>query len=627
MNNYISNVLANFKKRSKETVGVSVTQSGLLEVCTYDKSSHSISKYANRTIEYNPQSREVTSKEEFQTQLLSIFQELDISSNCDVILSLPNVFFELTSVPLILDDYAIESVLLGNIEQSYIFKKNEPQVAWVELGQNERNGNKSIAYAALQKAEAEAFAKLFDSIGANLICVKNSHYNLIDTIKHTNICKTEISTDAPWNIVLATNNSVAIFSMTGDKLVEFAEEPIALRAFSSSNEIYANLTDLINDTMRDFIANSVLIISDSHEIDAEVLSEKIEFHGQKHYLNQNKFASGQIVETTLSVLPNYISQISLYALGSCLPKSDEKQMNLATETTVSTTQSESVIIEINGFVFEVTKELAQAVTIILAVIIIVVLGVVILIFNQANKSFETKISDLDAQMTSISTELATLKKQSENKGEEKIFDITSTLETIEKQNQEEILYYNALSFNIPHSTWITHFYVDADGAVAIEGKTSSTNNVYLFFKGIKSTIENSDLTLTKLKYATGFEDAILETKKLLYDFELSNSKYASIDLSNIEKTVTTQQEVQTQMPVAPEKSTQKQDSSKQAAPDLPPIEDLNTTKTKKEEKAPKTEKLTQKDIDEMQKKREEKGVLKKDDGSIPDLPELPDLED
>lgn len=626
MNNFISKILANLKTKAKETVGVSITQSGLLEVCMYDKTSHNIKNYANRTIEYNPQTREVTNKDEFKTQLLSIFQELDISSNCDVILSLPNVFFEITSVPLILDNYAIESVLLGNIEQSYIFKKNEPQIAWVELGQNERNGNKSIAYSAIQRPEAEAFAKLFESIGGNLICIKNSHHNLIDTIKHTNICKNEITTDAPWNIVLATNNSVALFSMTGGKLVEFVEEPIALRAFSSTEEIYTNLTELINETMQNYIANSILVISDSNEIDAELLSEKIEFHGQKHYLNQNKFASGQITETTLNVLPNYISQITLYALGSCFPKNaDEKQMNLAIENIDSATNSTGITIEINGFQLEITKELSQAITIILALSIIIILGIIILAFNHTNKSMETKISDLDVQFNTITQELATLKKQNENQTEEKIFDMTSTQEEIEKQNQQEILYYNALSFNIPHSTWITHFYVDANGAVAIEGKTSSTNNVYMFFKGIKSTIENSDLTLTKLKYSTGFEDAILETKKLLYDFELSNSQYASVDLSALENAITQPQEAQPQIPIAPTQTTSIKTPDKKA-PNLPPIEDLKTTNTKKEENN-KTEKITQKDIEDLQKQREAKGAVKKDDGSIPELPELPNLDE
>lgn len=623
MNSTISNILANFKTKAKETVGVSVTQSGLLEVCMFDKTSHTIKNYANRTIEYNPQTREIADRELFKVQLLSIFQELDISSNCDVILSLPNVFFEITSVPLILDEYAIESVLLGNIEQSYIFKKHEPQVAWVELGQNERNGNKSIAYSAIQKNEAEAFGKLFESIGANLVCIKNSHHNLIDTIKYTNICKNEITTDAPWNIILATNNSIALFSMVGGKLIETTEEPIALRAFSSSEEIYENLTESINDTMKNYIANSVLVISDSNEIDAEILSEKIEFHGQKHYLNQNKFASGQIIETALNVLPNYISQITLYALGSCLPKNpDEKQMNLAIETSNAYSSSNSTILEINGFQFEITKELAQAVTIILAAIIFVIFGIIILVFNNVNKSLETKITDLDNQMTTITTELANLKKQNENQTEEKIFDITATQEEIEKKNKQEILYYNALSFNIPHSTWITHFYVDTKGAVAIEGKTSSTNNVYLFFKGIKSTIENSDLTLTKLKYATGFEDSILDTNKLLYDFELSNAQYSSVDLSTLENTITPQPEVPVQPVVEPQNTKQNANSS---APKLPPIEDLKTSNTQKEEQT-KAEKLTKKDLEDMQKQREEKGAIKKDSKELPDLPELPDLD-
>ena len=93
----------------------------------------------------------------------------------------------------------------------------------------------------------------------------------------------------------------------------------------------------------------------------------------------------------------------------------------------------------------------------------------------------------------------------------KVFDLATAKANVVETNKKAILYYNLLSFNIPKSTWITHFYTDSKGAVAIEGKTSSTNNVYLFFKGIKTSVEDSDLALTKLKYSDGFEDEIAYT--------------------------------------------------------------------------------------------------------------------
>ena len=521
MANLIKNLFQSLQPKPSITIGVSLNQSGLLELCTLDKGTNCIKKYANRTIKYNVQNREIESIEEFKANILSMYEELSIPNNCNVVLSMPNVFFELISVPLILDTYATEGVLLGEVEQSYIFKKNTPKISWVELGQNARSDNKLLAYSAIQQSVAETLIKAFADIGSKLIAIDNSYYNLINTISHTQIAKHEIETQAPWDIVMVTNNSFVICSMSGDKLVEFYEEPLALRSISDENEIYSSLTASINASIQNYVANSILVISDFENVDAAVLCDQISFHGKKNYLNQNKYSVGQVVETAPGILPDYISSITLYALGSAIYPyiEDGKRLNLVVEEE-NAHKSDTYVI---GDDMVVTEEMVQAFTIIMAILILALAAVLWFFVTSTNKTYEAKIKDYQKRTEDIKRNIEEM-QQADTGVVQKSFDLTTAKKDIQFKNQQTILYYNLLSFNIPQSTWITHFYSDAKGAVAIEGKTSSTNNVYLFFKGIKATIENSDLALTKLKYADGFEDEIAYTNKNIYEFTLSNSK-------------------------------------------------------------------------------------------------------
>ena len=260
------------------------------------------------------------------------------------------------------------------------------------------------------------------------------------------------------------------------------------------------------------------------------------------------------------------------------------------------------------------------------------------VLKHHNKSLEAKIADTDKKTETVTNELNTLKEQQDGSTDTvKTFDLSAAKAEVIENNKKEIIYYNLLSFNIPRSTWITHFYTNSKGAVSISGKTSSTNNVYLFFKGIKSSVENSDLALTKLKYSTGFEDEIVKTNHVLYDFELSNAQYAALNNTVDETSASSNKGLSGALNQAQELIQQKIDDVKNAVktektPDLPPIEDIKTNSDNK-----KNEKITKEDVDNIQKQREAKGAVKsssnnKSENSTentanPALPELPNLED
>ena len=59
MRDFLNELLAKFSLSNKVNVGVSISQNVGLEMIVVDPGSHQVLKYANRPLEYNPQTREI----------------------------------------------------------------------------------------------------------------------------------------------------------------------------------------------------------------------------------------------------------------------------------------------------------------------------------------------------------------------------------------------------------------------------------------------------------------------------------------------------------------------------------------------------------------------------------------
>ena len=78
MSDFLNELLAKFSLSNKVNVGVSISQNVGLEMIVVDPGSHQVLKYANRPLEYNPQTREIEDFNSFRIVLNELFQELKI---------------------------------------------------------------------------------------------------------------------------------------------------------------------------------------------------------------------------------------------------------------------------------------------------------------------------------------------------------------------------------------------------------------------------------------------------------------------------------------------------------------------------------------------------------------------
>ena len=147
-------------------------------------------------------------------------------------------------------------------------------------------------------------------------------------------------------------------------------------------------------------------------------------------------------------------------------------------------------------------------------------------------SLEAKRTALEQEAAAQQSELAELKQKSGK------IDIYTAAKTIDKSMVNKITYYDSIGTDIPSKVWLTLFYADTNGAYGIKGQTTSVDDVYLFFRNIKSRVPDSDLILSTLSVddKQGTID-IEKTENALYTFELTNNKFGSVKITNPNATV------------------------------------------------------------------------------------------
>ena len=158
----------------KQIVGLAVTPNLGLEDLVFDKNDNTVVKYGQKFLEYNIASREIQDYNTLRSAIGDLFNELQIQKEkVNVYLTLPNVHFGFRSIedPSI-DSDAIESMILSDASESYLFKQSDPQSAWADL--NARTGATStyLAHSSIQRQVVEEIQDVCMDTGVDIVGLK-----------------------------------------------------------------------------------------------------------------------------------------------------------------------------------------------------------------------------------------------------------------------------------------------------------------------------------------------------------------------------------------------------------------------------------------------------------------------
>ncbi len=521
----LEDFLAKLGASTRITVGVSVSPGLGIEMIEVDRVTGTVNKYAHRPLEYNYSTREISDYNQFQTSLEALFEELHIPKKSNIILSLPNVHFGLISLPLLLTDEAITNAIISEVEQSYIFKRQEPIVSWTEIYSNVDTENRTLAYTAIQKPSLDGIIEACNEVGCTVSGVENSYASLLRALQYAGLTKEQMKESITWNLMIIGQNSYSILSMVDKKVMEYYEEPLALKSFVD-DEIYNAITTSAQLTLSSLPASHLYIVSETDLVSAEVLSIKLPIESSIKFLECNKYTQNEILPTNLNILPKLAMQVSLEAIGaSTYPFCDfPLKLNLVKENEGSASSSESIgypRINLGNIEIELTPDFIKKLSLLLGGILILPMFLISLWLGHFFIPQEqAKLSEINAKIQQTTTEIA---KYSQNSGGD-AFNLKDSTEKIMTQNKAKLNYYSALGMSTPNKLWITYYNSNESGKIDIKGKASNVESVYTFYKNLKQLVNNSGVRLYKLEIASDSIDAMVSSTSSpsSYDFEITD---------------------------------------------------------------------------------------------------------
>lgn len=520
----IEDFLAKLGASTRITVGVSVSPGIGLEMIEIDRVTGTVNKYSHKPLEYNYSTREISDYNQFQTSLGELFEELHIPKKSNIILSVPNVHFGMISLPLLLTDEAITNAIISEVEQSYIFKRQEPIVSWAEIYSNVDTENRTLAYTAVQKGSLDGIIEACNDVGCAVTGVENSYASLLRALHYAGLAKDQMKENVTWNLMIIGQNSYSILSMVDKKIMEYYEEPLALKSFVD-DEIYNAITTSAQLTLAGLPANHLYIVSETDLVSAEVLSIKIPSECAIKFLECNKYTQNELLPTNLNILQKLALEMSLEAVGAATyPFCDfPLKLNLVKENEGSAASTESISsprINIGNLEIELTPDFIKKISLLLGAIIILPMFLISLWLGHIFIPKEqAKLSDINSKNQQITAEIA---KYSKSGGDS--FDLKASTEKIMAQNKTKLNYYSALGMSIPNKLWITYYNTNDTGKIDIKGKASNVESVYAFYKNLKQLVNNSDIRLYKLEIASDSIDAMVTSVSTpsSYQFEITN---------------------------------------------------------------------------------------------------------
>ena len=160
--------------------------------------------------------------------------------------------------------------------------------------------------------------QVFEELGANLLAIENTNSSLIKALEFTEITKGLVAGDPNWNILLISQNSYSVFSMLEHNVIEYFEDPMAIKAFNG-DEVYVAISQAASAVLAKYPTEKLLIISETNDVSAEALA--LHMSGQRAnvvFLECNKFAKQPIMDVNLNILPNYQNAITPESIGAAI---------------------------------------------------------------------------------------------------------------------------------------------------------------------------------------------------------------------------------------------------------------------------------------------------------------------
>ncbi len=530
--NQIQDFISKLTAGNRPDVFLSVTPGVGLEMIQIDYGSRTVKNYAVRPLAYNESLREISDLEEFKKDVIEMFEELKISPKCNVTINLPTVLFGSIEMSLMLGDEAITGAITSEVEQSYVFKRHDPIVQWRDsnIGTGE---NRKLFYSAVQQLVVENISNALTEIGASLVGVEMSMLSSLRALDYTGLASEQMKDNVAWNLLTVSSNGYTLISMVGKQIVDYYEEPIAVKSYDG-DEIYNVILSSAQITLMSYPASYLLVVSDTDSVSAEMLVKNLNVDYSIEYVENNKFKHKEFLTVSLDVLPDNILKISLQAIGVAISRSSDFPFTCNFLATGEALAIEEVVkVPIGENVYEVTPSMAMIMSAAVAIVLGILVAIPIFVLPQIQAKKQAELDELNASIQQTEKQIKDLKEQQQMAGK---FSVKNEILKVLASNRTKLMSYVAIGESVPAQLWLTYFLAQGDGQISINGGASTVEEVYLFFKNVKDSLVNSNLKLQKLEMQSDDVDEFMSNMPVTYDFEISNISTPSSAAAKDDKT-------------------------------------------------------------------------------------------
>lgn len=517
----LNNILAQLGMGQRDSVYLSVTPGVGLELIQLDLSSRSVKNYAFRPLDYDEANRKIVDMEDFRRAVTELFAELAIPPKSSITLNLPMVLFGNTTLNLLLADDAITEALTSEVEQSYIFKRYDPVISWVDAPTGQSGDSRKLFYSAIQKNVIEDIKNTLSELGYTLAGVEISLTSVLKALAFSGLAEEQMKDGISWNLMLVSPNGYSICSMVGKNIIDYYEEPLAIKSFEG-DEIYNAISASAQITLMSYPANYLYVISETDLVSAEFLAKRIPADCRVNFLENNSFKKQDAIPVSLEVLEETAHKISLEAIGIAVGNAINMpiKFNFMASTGESDVDNpdEPVHVVLGSTEFDISPSVATKVSVLIAIVIMIPALAAFFGIPMIQNQKQAQLDDVNSKLEQTNAEIKKI-QDAQNKSND--FDVNSEIKRVLGNNRAKLMAYTALGESVPKNLWVTYFVAKDDGKIDIKGEAKNVEDIYLFFRNMKDSLINTQLKLHKLQMKTDSVDDAVNTSNN-YEFEITN---------------------------------------------------------------------------------------------------------
>lgn len=522
----LNSILSQLGVGSKDTVYLSVTPGIGLELIQLDIQSRTVKNYAYRPLEYNEALRELSDIEGFKNAVTELFNELKVPLKSSVVLNLPMVLFGSKEFPLLLADDAVTEALTSEVEQSYIFKRYEPVISWTDASNSQSGDLRKFFYSAIQKNVIDDIKNALNELGITLAGIETSLTSILKALAFTGLAAEQMKDNVSWNLMLISQNGYSICSMIGKNIVDYYEEPLAIKSFEG-DEIYNAINASAQITLMSYPANYLYVISETDMVSAELLSKRLQADGIINFWENNTFKKQDALPVSLEVLEETAHKISLEAIGVAVGNNVNMPikfnfMSGSSSEGLSDDPNEPVHVVLGSSEFDISPNAARNIAVAFAIVILIPAIIAFLVVPMIANKKQALLDDVNSRLQQTDAEI---KRLQEEQNKQNNFDVNAEIKKVLTDNRAKLMAYTALGEAVPKNLWVTYFVAKDDGKFDIKGDSSNVEDIYLFFRNMKDSLISTKLRLHKLEMKSdSVDDAVTidPNQPTDYEFEVTN---------------------------------------------------------------------------------------------------------